>query len=276
MSYLLSVVLLPILMGSALAGAALLGPLRHRAAIIECGVACGLAIAFLISFVHEVDLPALLRQLPVELKDDDAPFERWHQLGVVALLLTVVSPVLALLTAAMPRHRRALAIAATPLSACGVAAFVAFPGVSNGSRALFAATCALSSGAIAMCGLCTAMCALAVACTGIAACAVMTGFPSLAIMCVAVAGTAGSIALVGCWSRSPRMHSVAGAISVVSGTLAGTAAACGEAYASGNMPSWIWNALAAGVPVAGALLYRVTRTAPMKQASTTATNRTAD
>lgn len=258
MSYLLSVVLLPILVGSALAGAALLGPLRHRAAIIECCVAYGLAIAFLISFVHEVDLPALLRQLPVELKDDDAPFERWHQLGLVALLLTVVSPALALLTAAMPRHRRALVMATTLLSACGVAAFVVFPGASNGGRALFAATCALSSGAIAMCGLRTAMCALAVSCVGMAVCAVMTGFPSLAVMCVALAGTAGSIALVGCWSRSSRMHSVAGAISVVSGTLIGTAAACGAAYASGNMPSWTWNALAVGVPVAGALLYRMT------------------
>ena len=272
MSYLLSVILLPILVGSALAGAALLGPLRQRAAIIECCVAYGLAIAFLISFVHEVDLPALLRQLPVELKDDDAPFERWHRLGLVALLLTVVSPVLALLTAAMPRHRRALVIAATLLSACGVAAFVAFPGVSNGGRALFAATCALSSGAIAMCGLRTAMCALAVTCAGMAACAIMTGFPSLAVMCVALAGTAGSIALVGCWSRSPRMHSVAGAISVVSGTLAGTAAACGQAYASGNVPSWIWNALAVGVPVAGALLYRWTRVAPMKHARMIDTN----
>ena len=54
------------------------------------------------------------------------------------------------------------------------------------------------------------------------------------------------------------MHSVAGAISVVSGTLVGTAAACGAAYASGNVPSWTWNALAVGVPVAGALLYRMT------------------
>ena len=272
MNYLLSVVLLPILVGSALAGAALLGPLRQRAAIIECCVASGLAIAFLISFVHEVDPAALLRQLPVELKDDDAPFERWHQLGLVALLLALVSPALALLTAAVPRHRRALVIATTLLSACGVAAFVAFPGASNGSRAWFAATCALSSGAIAMCGLRTAMCALAVSCVGMAACAVMTGFPSLAVMCVALAGTAGSIALIGCWSRSPRMHSVAGAISVVSGTLAGTAAACGGAYASGNVPSWTWNALAVGVPVAGALLYRWTRVAPMKHARMIDTN----
>ena len=272
MSYLVSVVLLPILVGSALGGAALLGPLRHRAAIIECCVAYGLAIAFLISFVHEVDLPALLRQLPVELKDDDAPFERWHQLGLVALVLTVVSPALALLTAGVPRHRRALVSAATLLSACGVAVFVVFPGASNGERALFAATCALSSSAIAMCGLRTAMCALAVSCIGMAVCAVMTGFPSLAVMCVAVAGTAGSIALVGCWSRSSRMHSVAGAISVVSGTLAGTAAACGAAYASGNVPSWTWNALAVGVPVASALLYRLMRVAPMKHARMIDTN----
>ena len=258
MSYLLSVVLLPILVGSALAGAALLGPLRHRAAIVESCVASGLAIAFLISFVHEVNPSALLRQLPVELKDDDAPFERWHQLGLVALLLTVVSPALALLTAGVPRHRRALVIAATLLCACGVAAFVAFPGASNGGRALFAATCALSSGAIAMCGLRTALGALAVSCFSMAVCAVLTGFPSLAVMCVAVAGTAGSIALVACWRRSPRMHSVAGAISVVSGTLVGTVAACGEAYASGNLPNWPWNALAVGVPVVGALLYRTT------------------
>lgn len=179
MNYLVSVVLLPILVGSGVAGAALLGPLRQRAAIVESCVASGLAIAFLISFVHEVNPSALLRQLPVELKDDDAPFERWHQLGLVALLLTMVSPALALLTAAMPRHRRALEITATLLSACGVAAFVAFPGASNGGRALFAATCALSSGAIAMCGLRTAMCALAVACVGMAVCALMTGFPRL-------------------------------------------------------------------------------------------------
>jgi hypothetical protein len=44
------------------------------------------------------------------------------------------------------------------------------------------------------------------------------------------------------------MHSVAGAISVVSGILVGTVAACGEAYASGNLPHWTWNALAVGVP----------------------------
>ena len=261
MNYLVSVVLLPILVGGGVAGAALLGPLRQRAAIVECCVACGLAIAFLISFVHEVDLPALLRQLPVELKDDDAPFERWHQLGLVALLLTVVSPTLALLTAALPAQRKAIVITATLLAACGVAAFVAFPGATNGSRALFAVVCALSSGAIAMCGLRTALCALAVSCVGMAVCAVMTGFPSLAVMCVAVAGTAGRIALVACWRRSPRMHSVAGAISVVSGTLVGTVAACGEAYASGNLPNWTWNALAVGVPVVGALLYRMTTSA---------------
>ena len=258
MSYLLSVVLLPILVGSALAGAALLGPLRHRAAIVESCVASGLAIAFLISFVHEVNPSALLRQLPVELKDDDAPFERWHQLGLVALLLAVVSPALVLLTAALPAQRKAIVITATLLAACGVAAFVAFPGASNGSRASFAVVCALSSGAIAMCGLRTALGALAVSCFSMAVCAVLTGFPSLAIMCVAVAGTAGSIALVACWRRSPRMHSVAGAISVVSGTLVGTVAACGEAYASGNLPNWTWNALAVGVPVVGALLYRTT------------------
>ena len=258
MSYLLSVVLLPILVGSGVASAALLGPLRQRAAIIECCVAYGLAIAFLISFVREVDLPALLRQLPVELKDDDAPFERWHQLGLVALLLAIVSPTLALLTAALPAQRKAIVMTATLLAACGVAALVTFPGASNGSRTLFAVVCALSSGAIAMCGLRTALGALAVSCFGMAVCAVMTGFPSLAIMCVAVAGTAGSIALVACWRRSPRMHSVAGAISVVSGTLVGTVAACGEAYASGNLPNWTWNALAVGVPVAGALLYRTT------------------
>jgi hypothetical protein len=116
------------------------------------------------------------------------------------------------------------------------------------------------------------MCAVAVSCVGMAVCAVMTGFPSLAVMCVALAGTAGSIALVSCWSRSPRVHSVAGAISVVSGTLAGTAAACGAAYASGNVPSWTWNALAVGVPVAGALLYRWTRVAPMKHARMIDTN----
>lgn len=261
MNYLLSVVLLPMLVGSAIACAALLGPLRHRAAIIECCVAYALAIAFLITFVREVDLAALLRQLPVELKDDDAPFERWHQLGLVALLLAVVSPTLALLTAAVPAQRKAIVMTATLLAACGVAALVAFPGASNSSRALFAVVCALSSGAIAMCGLRTAMCALAVSCVGMAVCAVMTGFPSLAIMCVAVAGTAGSIALVACWRRSPRMHSVAGAISVVSGTLVGTVAACGEAYASGNLPNWTWNALAVAVPVAGALLYRMTTSA---------------
>jgi hypothetical protein len=68
------------------------------------------------------------------------------------------------------------------------------------------------------------------------------------------------------------MHSVAGAISVVSGTLIGTAAACGAAYASGNMPRWTWNALAVGVPVAGALLYRVTRAVPMKHARMIDTN----
>ncbi|MCX5640740.1 MAG: hypothetical protein NT059_08025 [Planctomycetota bacterium] len=238
MNYLLSVVLLPMLVGSAIACAALLGPLRHRAAIIECCVAYALAIAFLITFVREVDLAALLRQLPVELKDDDAPFERWHQLGLVALLLAVVSPTLALLTAAVPAQRKAIVMTATLLAACGVAALVAFPGASNSSRALFAVVCALSSGAIAMCGLRTAMCALAVSCVGMAVCAVMTGFPSLAIMCVAVAGTAGSIALVACWRRSPRMHSVAGAISVVSGILVGVA-----------------------VPVAGALLYRMTTSA---------------
>lgn len=74
-------------------------------------------------------------------------------------------------------------------------------------------------GQLAMCGLRTAMCALAVAFAGMAVCAVLTGFPSLAIMCVA---------------------------------------ACGEAYASGNLSHWTWNALAVGVPVVGALLYRTT------------------
>jgi len=255
-SYLLSVVLLPMLVGSAIACAALLGPLRHRAAIIECCVAYALAIAFLISFVHEVDLTALLRQLPVEVKDDDGPFERWHRLGLVALVLAFASPILALLTAAAPARRRTIVIAATLLAACGVGALVSFPGASNGGRALVAAVCALASGAMAMCGLRTALCVLAVSCTGMAGCALMTGFPSLAVMCVAVAGTAGTIALLGCVPRSPRMPSAAGAISVVAGTLAGTAAACGSAYASGEVPSWSWNVLAVAVPLAGALLFR--------------------
>ena len=142
LAYLASVILLPAVAAALIASPAMFGGLRRRAAVVDACIAVGLAAAFLIAFIHEVEPNALLRQLPVELPGDDAPFERWHRVALVALLLALVSPILALAAAWRPTARSAEAAWMALVAGVLVAMPVEFPGATGMTRVMTGATCA--------------------------------------------------------------------------------------------------------------------------------------
>lgn len=248
-AYLLTVVVVPALVptGAAVAiGRARIGRTPGFAAAIA------LSTCVLWSFVAELDLHALLRQLPVELEGDDAPIERWHRIGLVALVSACIAPVAAPLNALArwsPIRRAALGSAA----AGGLlAAFVAFPGDTPMDRLVTAVTCAVSAVSLVALQAHAAMATGAVAAWSVAGLAAATSFPSLAVI-------AGSLGLASAALAVDAMRPARGAtaragitadpvVAVVLATALATLASCGHAYSDGSVPGWGWRT-AAVLPV---------------------------
>ena len=260
LAYLASVILLPAVAAALIASPAMFGGLRRRAAVVDACIAVGLAAAFLIAFIHEVEPNALLRQLPVELPGDDAPFERWHRVALVALLLALVSPILALAAAWRPTARSAEAAWMALVAGVLVAMLVEFPGATGMTRVMTGATCAVGAFMLSRVGGVAALCASMVTFAGLAVLAALNAFPSLAAISAATALASMVLAVLG-WMGGRRADEsralvVAGAASTVMGTLAGMAAACIGAYAD-RAPAWAWMVIALVAPVAALLFARL-------------------
>ena len=260
LAYLASVILLPTLAAALIALPAMFGGLRRRAAVVDGCIAAGLALAFLIAFIHEVEPNALLRQLPIELPGDDVPFERWHRVALVALLLALVSPVLATAAAWRPASRNAMAAWMALVAGALVATLVEFPGATGMTRVMTGATCAACAFMLSRVGGVAALCASMVTFAGLAVLAALNGFPSLAAISAATALASMVLAVLG-WMGGRRADEsralvVAGAASTVMGTLAGMAAACIGAYAD-RAPAWAWMVIALVAPVAALLFARL-------------------
>ena len=270
LAYLASVILLPATAAALIASPALFGGLRRRAGVVDGCIAAALALAFLIAFIHEVEPNALLRQLPVELPGDDAPFERWHRVALVAVLVAMVSPVLALAAAWRPAARNAMATWMALVAGVLVALLVEFPGATGTSRAMLGATCAACAFMLSRVGGVAALCACMITFIGVAVFAALNAFPSMAAISAAMALASLVLAVLG-WlggrrAEESRTLVVAGATSTAIGTLAGTSAACVGAYAD-RAPAWAWMAIALAAPMA-ALLFARLRTASGRTGTT--------
>lgn len=246
--YVLEVVVLPALLAVSAFSPFLFAPLRRRAWRVEAALGTIFALTFHLSFVTELDHRAVLRQI-IAIEGDDAPFERWHRLGLVALLLIPASWMLGFTRRKSSTARGMMGTLGYALVAavlCG--AFVSFPGSSPliqiGQGALVLASIfawLLTNQAV----LWNAWVVFGV----LAALAGLGGFASLAVMCgaVSVAGF-GAAVLAGIGGRSAlQIDPVrpAGATAIVLGTLTALIARCGMAYdTTGVWPAaWVAAAL---------------------------------
>jgi len=245
--YVLEVVVLPALIAVAAFSPFLFPPLRRRAWRVEAAVGTVFALTFLLSFITELDHRAVLRQV-VAIEGDDAPFERWHRLGLVALLLIPAAWMLSFVRRKSSTSRGMMSTLGYALLAailCG--AFVTFPGssplVQVAQGVLILASIfgwLLTNQAV----LWNAWVVFGV----LAALAGLGGFASLAVMCgaLSVAGF-GTAFLADIGARSAlQIDPVrpAGAMAIVLGTLTALIARCGMAYDTTGVSPAAWIAAA--------------------------------
>lgn len=282
LEYVLGVVVIPAAVSAAIALPFLFRPLRRHATLVEAGLGAAMALAFLLSFVSELDWRAVARQVAT-IEGDDAPFERWHRLGLVAAAL-----VPAAILVGLRRWRRPvplgmmLTIEAAIVAAVATAVFVQFPGsttlVQIGQGALvFASILAWT-----LAGPAVLWSAWTVFGT-LAALAGLGGFASLAVMCGAMSVCAFAIACVAAVAPgaarassdaastpastgavptpAPDAIGARGALIVVLGTMAALIARCGMAYDTLGVSPAVWTA-AVLLPLAGIAFSRRVRATP--------------
>lgn len=281
LEYVLGVVVIPAAVSAAIALPFLLRPLRRHATLVEAGLGAAMALAFLLSFVSELDWRAVARQVAT-IEGDDAPFERWHRLGLVAAAL-----VPAAILVGLRRWRRPvplgmmLTIEAAIVAAVAAAVFVQFPGsttlVQIGQGVLvFASILAWT-----LAGPAVLWSAWTVFGT-LAALAGLGGFASLAVMCGAMSVCAFVVACMaavvpGAVTSSdaapgsaptdavptavPDAIGARGALIVVLGTMSALIARCGMAYDTLGVSPAVWTA-AVLLPLAGIAFSRRFRATP--------------
>jgi hypothetical protein len=255
-AYILEVVFVPALVATVFAGVFLLPPLRRRGWLVEAGVSSGMALAFLLSFIAALGWRAVGRQF-ITIEGDDAPFERWHRLGLVALLLVVIAWVASL-------QRRRGSVARGKLAMLGWAVvisllagvFIRFGGSTVLIQCLQGLLVFISIMLWALANrgvLWSAWVVFGV----LGALCERGGFAWLAVMCgaVSVAGFGMAAAAAAIGRRAPSAEPVQphGAIAVVSGTLTALIARCGMVYDTAGISAAVWTA-AALLP-AGAVLF---------------------
>jgi len=180
--------------------------------------------------------------------------------ALVALLLMLVSPVLALAATWRPAARSAMATWMALVAGVLVALLVEFPGASGTSRTMLGAACAGSAFMLSRVGGVAALCACMITFIGVAVFAALNAFPSLAAISAATALASMVLAVLG-WVGGRRAGEsgtlvLAGATSTVMGTLAGMSAACVGAYAD-RAPAWAWMVIALVAPLAMILFARL-------------------
>ena len=279
--YVLSVVVIPAAIAAVLALPFVLKPLRERRVLAEGGVAFALMAAFVLSFTSELDWNAILRQI-VTIPNDDAPFERWHRVGMSALGLAGVAWVVALARSGAASSRLWAGLAAVPAVSLGAAAFARFPGATLETQSYLAGLVVLAivgfGGFARRVMLWSAWIAFGL----LAFLAGEGGFASLAVMGGAMSAASFAIAAL-CWLgawRARRARAAAGgpsdgrdaiesgprgvATPIVLGSLAAVVAECGRACNTMEIPVMFWYS-AALVPCAGVVAEIALRTDPNRR-----------
>lgn len=241
--YIVSVVVIPALVAAAVASIALVTPLRRRAWAVECFPAMAVALAFLVSFTNELGWTAVARQV-VTIEGDDAPFERWHRLGLAALMLVIGAVCIVAVRMRMPRGGASI-VTMVALGITGVLAaqFVQFPQPTLLKQLGLAALVLAAGVALPLAG--GAIYWIAWGAFGIvAALAGLGGFASLAVMCGAVSVASLLIAILaaigGKFAKDAEPIEAAGAPLVVCAVMIALAARCGDAYDQSETPDWLW------------------------------------
>jgi hypothetical protein len=241
--YLVSVVVIPALVAAAVASIALVTPLRRRAWAVECFPAMAVALAFLVSFTNELGWTAVARQV-VTIEGDGAPFERWHRLGLAALMLMIGAVCIVAARMRMPRGGAPI-VTMVALSIAGALAaqFVQFPQPTLLKQLSLAALVLAAGVALPLAG--GAIYWIAWGAFGIvAALAGLGGFASLAVMCGAVSVASLLIAILaaigGKFAKDAKPIEATGAPLVVCAVMIALAARCGDAYDQSQTPDWLW------------------------------------
>lgn len=241
--YIMSVVVIPALVAAAVASIALVTPLRRRAWAVECFPAMAVALAFLVSFTNELGWTAVARQV-ITIEGDDAPFERWHRLGLAALMLMVGAVCVVAARMRMPRGGAPIVtMVALGIAGALAAQFVQFPQPTLLKQLGLAALVLAAGVALPLAG--GAIYWIAWGAFGIvAALAGLGGFASLAVMCGAVSVASLLIAILaaigGKFAKDAKPMEAAGAPLVVCAVMLALAARCGDAYDQSQTPDWLW------------------------------------
>ena len=241
--YIMSVVVIPALVAAAVASIALVTPLRRRAWAVECFPAMAVALAFLVSFTNELGWTAVARQV-ITIEGDDAPFERWHRLGLAALMLMVGAVCIVVARMRMPRGGAPIVtMVALGIAGALAAQFVQFPQPTLLKQLGLAALVLAAGVALPLAG--GAIYWIAWGAFGIvAALAGLGGFASLAVMCGAVSVASLLIAILaaigGKFAKDAKPMEAAGAPLIVCAVMLALAARCGDAYDQSQTPDWLW------------------------------------
>ena len=241
--YIMSVVVIPALVAAAVASIALVTPLRRRAWAVECFPAMAVALAFLVSFTNELGWTAVARQV-ITIEGDDAPFERWHRLGLAALMLMIGAVCVVAARMRMPRGGAPIVtMVALGIAGALAAQFVQFPQPTLLKQLGLAALVLAAGVALPLAG--GAIYWIAWGAFGIVAVlAGLGGFASLAVMCGAVSVASLLIAILaaigGKFAKDAKPMEAAGAPLVVCAVMLALAARCGDAYDQSQTPDWLW------------------------------------
>ncbi len=256
-AYAWSVMLLPALVAVSVAAVAAVGPLRRRAPVVDGVIAFALMLAFVLSFTRELEWSAILRQC-MTIEGDDAPFERWHRLGLAAAMLAIGAPLVTVLGSLRAwKSCNGATVGATLLAAILSACFVVFPGstlwwqLEQGLLVIAAIT------AIAACAQRAILWSAWIMFAVFASLAMLTGYASLAAMSAAVSIASFLIALLMTWGDRRDASAAAipfsDSIALVLGVMAALVANCGRAYDYSGLGAWPW--IAAALVPAGSLVF---------------------
>jgi hypothetical protein len=272
--YIVGVIVIPAVVAAVLALPFAVRPLRENRVFVEGGIACALMAAFVVSFTNELGWTAILRQI-VTVPNDDAPFERWHRVGLVALALGGAAWVIAATQGSTFLSRLIRGLVYTLTAATLVGVFVRFPAPWSGWQIMLACTVCSSIVCVACMRRGVVLWSAWITFGVLAFMSGEAGFASLAVMSGAASAGAFAIALLW-WIGGRRRAGVeaaqanatvagtseptskqratfdslpaSGAIAITLGTLTAVVAMCGRAYDTAGLTeaSWLFAALLPG------------------------------
>ena len=260
--------MLPALIAALIALPFAVKPLRSRHRWVEAGIALALMTAFAVSFARELGANALLRQI-VTIPDDDAPFERWHRVGMTAVVLGLAALVIPRLQGNSTRARLAGGVGFAVLSGLLVSFFVRFPGLNVGWQLVQFLFVLFGILSFTLMGRGAILWAAWISFGLLGFLVAESGFAQLAVMCGAVSAASFMIGVI-LWIagffrsrgerervreeaadlKSPEELPTTGAIAIALGTMVGVVALCGKAYDSARVWDHQWT-LAVFLPAFG-------------------------